>query len=64
MTQATLAEALTAHGVSMNRAAVAKVECGARRLSLDEALAVCLVLDLNLSDLVCDGPLVMETVVD
>lgn len=51
LTQDEVATAMRAHGFAWDRTTVAKVERGSRSLALDEALALCLVLDVGLVSL-------------
>jgi DNA-binding Xre family transcriptional regulator len=58
MTQEGLAEAMKAVGIGWERITVAKLEAGQRSfVKLDELLALCLVLDISLIDLLIPADL-------
>lgn len=51
-----------AAAIGMRRAAVSAIECGRKHLRFAEAVAMCRVLDLDLSAVAADEPLVLEKV--
>lgn len=48
--------------IGMSRAGVSAVECGRKHLRFAAAVAMCRVLDLDLSAVAADAPLVLEKV--
>lgn len=54
--QAQLAARMTAHGFPMHQSTVANIEAGERAVRLNEAAALCAVLDVSLYDLVSGVP--------